>query len=248
MKKHFRSLIALFLAVLMLSTLTVTAFAETETTYPDGQSYRSEDGQVEVYTVQVAAGPNLDGAERIRTYMLAEGFDCFLLAVDNGYRIMCGKFTDVTNAYRYCRMIREETERANAYVTSAQLPQAALDEFVEHYKKDPFVVGDVLFNGWETPTGSLIDMNGNEEETRTVYTVQFTGGSNFAAAEARRDELAALGFDGHVVKLLGCYIVIGGVFENREDAVAYRGQIREATGRLDSSVRMLQLPVSVDNT
>ena len=91
-------------------------------------------------------------------------------------------------------------------------------------------------------------MNGNEEETRTVYTVQFTGGSNFAAAEARRDELAALGFDGHVVKLLGCYIVIGGVFENREDAVAYRGQIREATGRLDSSVRMLQLPVSVDNT
>lgn len=248
MKKSIRSLIALVLTVLMLCSLGVTAFAEHEPIYVPDQSYREGEGQTEVYTVQIAVGPNLSGAERIRNNMLAGDYDCFILEAEDGYHILCGKFTDVRNAYRYCLMIHEDPGVGDAFVTTVQLPQAAVDEFVEHYKKDPYIVNDPLFNGWEEPTGPFIDMNSNEEETRTVYAVKFSGCDDFASMEARRDQLTSLGFDGYVVKGLGCYNVIGGVFENKDDALAYRDQIREATGRVDASVCKIQLPVSIDFT
>lgn len=245
MKKSIRSLIALLLAVLMMSSLAVIAYAEDPTyIYTDGQYYEADESLIYVYTVQVSAGPNQSGAERTRAEMLAAGFDCFLYSVDDGFRIMCGKFQDVGNAYRYCELIKKKTERDKAYVTGAYLPESALEDFVANYKQDP-KVANVYFNGWETPTGPFVDMNANEEETANLYTVQYSGGSNFQAAEKRRDELIQMGFDGYVVKLSGCYIIVAGVFENREDARAYRTQIQEASNRWDSSVRQLQLPVSL---
>ena len=75
-------------------------------------------------------------------------------------------------------------------------------------------------------------MTANEEETATVYMVQYSGGTNFKAAEMRRDELIGMGFDGYVVKIHGCYLVMAGAFENREDAYALRSEIREATSRM----------------
>ena len=83
--KTIRSMLALLLAVLLLGSLSVVAFAEdTEPKYPEGQSYTAEEGETQVYTVQVSAGPNLDGAERTRDQMLKAGFDSFLYEVDGG--------------------------------------------------------------------------------------------------------------------------------------------------------------------
>lgn len=244
MKKTFRSLIALLLAVLMMSSLSVTAFAE-QYSYPDGQMYNEDESQVEVYTIQIAAGPNLSGAERARTCMLSKGFDCFVYDVGGYYRIMCGKFDDIVNATAYRALIWKELKTEEPYITKAFLPQSALDEFDACWKKDKLIVGKVNFLHWEEPTGAFVDMTCNDEETTTLYTVQYSQGTNFKSAERRRDELIAMGFDGYVVKIYGVYLVMAGAFENRDDAREYRSQIRETSNRWDSSVQTMQLPVSL---
>ena len=75
MKKVFRSVLPLLLAVLMMSSLAVAAFAEEPAyRYTDGQSYKAGEGETKVYTVQVSAGANLDGAERTRQELLTPLF------------------------------------------------------------------------------------------------------------------------------------------------------------------------------
>lgn len=246
MKKTIRSLLALLLAVLMVGSLTVAAFAEDSADkYPVGQSYKDGEGDTEVYTVQVSAGPNLDGAERTRDQMLRDGFDCFIVEKDGLYYIQCGKFQDKGNAFLYRELILDKTERERAYVTSVTLPKAAVEEFVEHYKQDPFVVGNVYFNGWETPTGEFVDMTANEEETAPIYVVQFSCGQNFKAAEFRRDELTEFGFDGYVIKVPGFYYIAAGAFDNWDDAYALCKQVRETSGRMGTGVLKIELPVSL---
>lgn len=245
MKRSMRTLIALLLAVLMLSSLAATAFAEeNETKYPAGQFFTDGEGSVTVSAVQIACGPNRAGAEYLRDTMLRDGFDCFVLEENGMYRILCGKFQDKWNAYLYREMILKETEREEAYVHEVSLPQDAVDAFVESYKADPFVA-KVEFNGWETPTGKFVDMTANEEETAQLYVVQYSCGGNFQAAEKLRDQLTEKGFDGYVLKTPCFYRIVAGAFENREDAYALRDEIREATGRRDSSVQLLTLPASL---
>jgi oligopeptide/dipeptide ABC transporter ATP-binding protein len=184
--------IALLLAALTVCSLSVVAFAEDQTCpYADEQIYQADENQVFVYTVQVSAGCSRSGAERVRSYMLSKGFDSFLFEVDGGYRIMCGKFQSKYNAKLYLELIKEATKRENAYVTDVTLPDAAIEDFVEHYQKDPFVA-DAKFLGWETTDCKFVDMNLNEEETATVYIVRYSGGANFKAAEARAIEMLEL--------------------------------------------------------
>ncbi|MBR5093711.1 MAG: SPOR domain-containing protein [Oscillospiraceae bacterium] len=245
MKRSIRDLIALLLALLMLSSVAGVAFAEDAAEkYPGGQMYKSGEGDTTVYAVQIACGPNQDGAERLRDQMLRDGFDCFVLEEDGLYRILCGKFTDKNNAFLYREMILKKTEREEAFVQEVSLPKAALDAFVEHFKQDPFVAR-AEFNGWETPTGAFVDMTSNEEETAQIYVVQFSCGGNFKAAEKLRDQLTEKGFDGYVVKTPCFYRIVAGAFENREDAYALRDEIRQATGRRDSSVQLMTLPASL---
>ena len=241
--KTIRSLLALLLAVLLMASLTAVAFAEeTEPKYPEGQSYTAEEGETKVYTVQVSAGPNLVGAEYTRYQMLRAGFDCFLYEEDGLYHIMCGKFQYRYNAKLYQELIKEATDREKAFVTEVTLPDAAIEEFVEHYKQDPFVA-DPKFLGWETPTGAFLDMNINEEETQKFYVVRYSGGGNFKSAEARRDELTALGFDAYVVKVPCCYVVAVGAFDNWDDAYAFCQQVHE-TSKRGACVQLLELPAS----
>ena len=243
--KTIRSMLALLLAVLLLGSLSVVAFAEdTEPKYPEGQSYTADEGETQVYTVQVSAGPNLDGAERTRDQMLKAGFDSFLYEVDGGYRIMCGKFQYRYNAKLYLELIKEATKRENAYVTDVTLPDAAIEDFVEHYQKDPFVA-KAKFLGWETTDLKFVDMNVSEEETATVYIVRYSGGANFKAAEARAKELTEQGFDGYLIKVPCCYIVAAGAFDNWDEAYALCKQIRETTGRMGTGVQELKLPASL---
>ncbi len=246
MKKTLRSALALLLAALLLGTLAVTAAAEEpEYTYTDEQYYEADETLKTYYTVQVSANKDLKSAERTRQAMLKAGFDCFVYQSDGMYRNMCGKFTHTEDAVRYRDLIREKTEREKAYVTEALLPESAREEFLENLKKDPLVLGNVDFNGWETPTGPFLDMTDNEEETRQVYTVQYSSGTSFRAAEQRRDELIEYGYEATVVKLWGCYIVMTGTFENRDEAKALRGEIRSATNHWSADVRQIELPVSL---
>ncbi|MBR3473700.1 MAG: SPOR domain-containing protein [Oscillospiraceae bacterium] len=245
MRESMRSVLALLLAVLMLGTLAATAFAEEpEYTYTDGQYYEADETLETYFTVQVSANKDLKSAERTRKAMLNAGFDSFVYQVDGMYRTMCGKFKHKEDAIRYRDLIREVAERKEAYVTEAQLPEFALEDFLTNLKEDPLVVGDVNFNGWETPTGPFLDMTDNEEETRPVYVVEYSNGTNFDSAQERRDELIEFGYDAQVVKLWGCYIVITGAFENRDEAKALRGEIRSATGHWSADVRQIELPVS----
>ncbi len=245
MKNSFRSGLSLLLALLMLCTLAGTALAEDPgSPYPDEQFYQADEGETEIFTVQVSAGPNLSGAEFLRSQMLKAGFDCFVYQTEGGYRIMCGKFTDRDNAVLYRDMIREETEQKNAYVTEAMLQDAVIKDFAEQFKQDP-MVRDVRFNGWETPTGAFVDMTANEEETKTLFVVLYSSGDDFKHVEARRDELVEKGFDACVVKVPSFYYVIAGAFENRDDAKAIRDQIRQATGRWGTGVTVMELPGSM---
>ena len=85
MKKRFRTVIALLLAAITVCSLSAVAFAENPGyTYTTEQTYQSDENQVFVYTVQVSAGCNLSGAERVRDYMLSKGFDGFILEVEGG--------------------------------------------------------------------------------------------------------------------------------------------------------------------
>lgn len=247
MKKVFRSLFTLLLAVLMMSSLAVAAFAEEPAyRYTDGQSYKAGEGETKVYTVQVSAGANLDGAERTRQELLKDGFDAFVFQEENGrYRIMSGKFKNRYDAELYLELLKEVTKRDKAYVTDVALPDSAIEDFVANYKKDPRVVDDVKYNGWETPTGAFVDATFTEEETADLYIVRFSGGINFKAAEQRRDELAEKGFDAYVLKIPGFYIIGAGAFESREEAIALRDEIRQATGRWGTTVQQLELPVSM---
>ena len=242
MKNTLRSLFALLLAVLTLCSLSAAAFAEDpDYTYADGQIYQADDSQVFVYTVQVSAGPQLAGAERVRSEMLAAGFDGFLYETDCGYRIMCGKFLYREDAMRYRNLIREKTLRKKAYVTDACLPQSALDDFAASYKQDP-LVASVFFRGWEDPSGPFVDLAMNEKETELVYAVLYGSGVNFSGAERSRDLLIEKGFDAYVVRMPGLYLILAGSFDNKDDAKALRDQIREATGRMDPCVREISLP------
>lgn len=246
MKKSIRSMLALLLAVLTLASLGASACAEDPACpYTAEQYYEADENQTQVFTVQVSAGPYQDGAERTRDYMLSKGFDCFVYAADGGYRIMCGKFESKWDACRYRDLIRKETERKKAYVTDVRLPDTAIEDFKANYKQDPRVVGDVNYNGWESPTGAFVDMTGNKEETKVLYAVLYSSGINFQAAEKRRDELTEMGFDGYVAKIPGCYLVLAGAFEERDEALEYRAQIRESSGRWGTTIRQLELPASL---
>ena len=246
MKNTIRSMITLLLAVLLLCSLSVGALAEnTKAIYPDGQSYKEGEGDTQFYTVQVSAGPNLDGAERTRTQLINAGFDCFVYEVDGGYRIMCGKFPSAYDAMLYRDLIREATKRDNAYVTDVKLPDSAREDFLKVYKQDPLVVGKAMYNGWEDPTGKFVDMTANEEETALIYVVQYSCGGNFKAAEQRRDELTEKGYDGYVVKVPCFYHIVAGAFDNWNDALALCLEIRQATGNSGCSVQRLSLPASL---
>ena len=196
MKKTFRSVIALLLAALTVCSLSVVAFAEDQTCpYADEQIYQADENQVFVYTVQVSAGCSRSGAERVRSYMLSKGFDSFLFEVDGGYRIMCGKFPHAEEAWAYCDLIHEKTDRGTAYVTDVRLPQDAIDAFAESFRHDPLVAYKIDFRGWENPSGPFIDMALNEEETAPVYAVQYGAGLSFKGAERARDMLIEKGFE-----------------------------------------------------
>ncbi len=242
MKKLMRSAFALLLAVLMIASLAAAAYADPGSVYADEQFYEEDEGLDPCYTVQVSAGCSLEGAEYTRWTMLNAGFDCFVYQVGSGYRIMCGKFQNKQDAVRYRDMIREKTGREKAYVTEARLPDSAREDFLAGLKQDPLVVGKVDFSNWETPTGAFLDMTANEEETSLFYTVEYSGGTNFKIAEARRDELIAQGYDATVVKTWGCYHVLTGAFENRDEARALRNEIRLNTGHWGAGVLAIQLP------
>ena len=243
MKKSFRSVIALLLAALTICSLSAVAFAEDPGyTYADEQIYQADENQVFVYTVQVSAGPSRSGAERVRSYMLSKGFDSFLYEVDGGYRIMCGKFPHQEDAWAYCGLIHKKTDRGTAYVTDVRLPQDAIDAFAESFRHDPLVAYKIEFRGWENPSGPFIDMALNEEETAPVFAVQYGGGLSFKGAERARDMLIEKGFDAYVVRMPFFYLIMAGKFDNKDDAVALRDELRLATNRWDPYVREIQLP------
>lgn len=243
MKKSFRTVIALLLAAVTLCSLSAVAFAENPGyTYTADQTYQADENQVFVYTVQVSAGCNLSGAERVRDYMLSKGFDGFIFEVDGGYRIMSGKFPHREDAWNYCDLIHKKTERGTAYVTDVRLPQEAIDEFAENFRHDPLVANKVTFRGWENPSGPFIDMALNEEETAPVFAVQYGAGNSFKGAERARDMLIEKGFDAYVVRMPFFYLILAGKFDNKDDATALRDEIRVATDHWDPYVREIQLP------
>ena len=243
MKKSIRSVIALLLAALTICSLSVVAFAEDPGyTYADEQIYQADENQVFVYTVQVSAGSSRSGAERVRSYMLSQGFDSFLYEVDGGYRIMCGKFPHAEEAWAYCALIHKKTDRGTAYVTDARLPQDAIDAFAESFRHDPLVAYKLEFRGWENPSGPFIDMALNEEETAPVFAVQYGAGNSFKGAERARDMLINEGFDAYVVRMPFFYLILVGKFDNKEDAAALRDEICSVTEHWDPYVREIQLP------
>ncbi len=101
---------------------------------PTGAYYRSDlEGAVEVYTVEFSQGSSFTSSESRRDELEAKGYPAFCYKVLMAYKTMTGMFTDKAEAQRYCQEIRTAGE-SGASVTTASVPQSALDSFRSWYE------------------------------------------------------------------------------------------------------------------
>ncbi len=257
MKMRFYRVIAVAFICAVVFSISCTASADTvfytsegmtnaipspPPTYEKDQYYLHDDYNVEVYTVQVSAGPLYEGAVKRRMQMLNAGYDAFIYEKDGLYRTMCGKFRDRETAVLYSESIHVTTDRSEAYVTHASLPEDAIVSFAAvFYRNDTShnykTLGETY---WEKPSGDFF--RASEENTVKVYTVQFSAGPSFSGAERNRSKMMSYGYQSFVYKKNLMYRVMTGAFWSEEEAKKYCEQIHQNTDQQDAYVTTALLP------
>lgn len=100
---------------------------------PTGAYYRGDaEDTVEVYTVEFSEGTSFASSEQHRDRMSANGFPAFVYKLNMTYKTLTGMFTDKAAADSYCAEVRSSGQ-GNAIVTTALLPQEAVDTFQSWY-------------------------------------------------------------------------------------------------------------------
>ncbi len=242
MGRLWRRLLAWMLAALSLAAVPAAARAE-GSRYPENQYFEEDTSLTKGTTVQVSASKDLEGAKRRQSQMLDAGYDCFLYYEGSNYRVMCGKFRSSAAATHYRDHICSHTDRDQAYLTNVYLPDWAYKEFEGIFKTDPFNTSTQAYTAWEKPTGPYYDGD-RTGETRTVYAVQVSYGTNFQRQEEHRDALIAAGFDAFVYKHNGSYASLSGMFGSAADAQQRCDAIKTYTDESDAYVTTLELPLA----
>ena len=221
-KRVLRTALSLLLALLLVCAAAGAALAAS---YPAGQYYEHDTSLTKVTTVQIRATNTRESAEKSRDQMIAAGFDAFVYHRGDKYRIMCGKFRDIEEASDYQNRIINETDFDKAYATNAYLPESAIKAF-----EDIYFNGDVTSENAprsEKPAGPYYDGEALPNDTVTVYTVQVTAGTAFAACEERRDNLIARGYsDSFVYRTETRYKVMTGMFRDINEANARCSEVQ----------------------
>ena len=231
-KRILRAALSLLLALLLVCAAAGAALAAS---YPAGQYYEHDTSLTKVTTVQIRASNTRESAEKSRDQMIAAGFDAFVYHRGDKYRIMCGKFRDIEEASDYQNRIINETDFDKAYATNAYLPESAIKAF-----EDIYFNGDVTSENAprsEKPAGPYYDGEALPNDTVTVYTVQVTAGTAFAACEERRDNLIARGYsDSFVYRTETRYKVMTGMFRdiNEANARCSEGPVLRKQGLCDN--------------
>ena len=221
-KRILRAALSLLPALLLVCAAAGAALAAS---YPAGQYYEHDTSLTKVTTVQIRASNTRESAEKSRDQMIAAGFDAFVYHRGDKYRIMCGKFRDIEEASDYQNRIINETDFDKAYATNAYLPESAIKAF-----EDIYFNGDVTSENAprsEKPAGPYYDGEALPNDTVTVYTVQVTAGTAFAACEERRDNLIARGYsDSFVYRTETRYKVMTGMFRDINEANARCSEVQ----------------------
>ena len=221
-KRILRTALSLLLALLLVCAAAGAALAAS---YPAGQYYEHDTSLTKVTTVQIRATNTRESAEKSRDQMIAAGFDAFVYHRGDKYRIMCGKFRDIEEASDYQNRIINETDFDKAYATNAYLPESAIKAF-----EDIYFNGDVTSENAprsEKPAGPYYDGEALPNDSVTVYTVQVTAGTAFAACEERRDNLIARGYsDSFVYRTETRYKVMTGMFRDINEANARCSEVQ----------------------
>ena len=221
-KRILRAALSLLPALLLVCAAAGAALAAS---YPAGQYYEHDTSLTKVTTVQIRASNTRESAEKSRDQMIAAGFDAFVYHSGDKYRIMCGKFRDIEEASDYQNRIINETDFDKAYATNAYLPESAIKAF-----EDIYFNGDVTSENAprsEKPAGPYYDGEALPNDTVTVYTVQVTAGTAFAACEERRDNLIARGYsDSFVYRTETRYKVMTGMFRDINEANARCSEVQ----------------------
>ena len=238
MKRLCRLLAVLLLMASLALEICPSAFA-----YQAEQYYVENKSLTRVTTVQVSAGRNYSGAVKRRDQMLRAGYDSFIYEKDGVYRIMCGKFYDLQEAEYYCESIKANTDRSDAYLTNAYLPDWAIQDFQDEYSGYDYY--DDFFDARLSPWSFDGDQYYKHSSDRTkVYTVQVSAGYNRSGAEKRRDQMLKAGYDSFLYKKGDVYRVMCGKFHSRDDAQIYLDSILATTDREDAYITSARLPNS----
>ncbi len=241
-KKHLRHLLALLLLIAAVAGLSVPAEAA-GVSYPENQYFKKDENLTKGRAVQIQACKTYEAACTARDALLKKGLDCYIYDVGDSYRIMCGKFSTADEALHYQEAICIQTGKSDPYTNNVYLPDWAYEEFAEIYKKDPLNNQGQPFKEWEKPSGAFV-WGDRAENTRRVYTVQFSSGTCFTSMEQNRDKLIAGGYDAFVYKEKGWYYGMVGAFDNQKDAEALCSEIKTYLNRTDTKVREIYLPGS----
>ena len=255
MNRLTRTLLALALTLLMLFPLCATALAASTATcaedlrlspysFPSSQYYDASGGEVDICTIQIAAGGSYAGAISRANELVAKGLDGFVLYQDGMFYVMSGKFYYEYDALCYGELIHTDPNEQSAYMVPAKLPKRAVDVFQGIFYDAVRLSRDsqAMETHWEQPTGAFY--RADEGETIEVYTVQMSRGTCFPRCEFLRDRMERYGYPAFVYKVDLSYKTMTGMFLNRNEAKAYCKLIRRNTKENDAIVKSAFVPVS----
>ena len=254
MNRLSRMLISLALTLLMLLPLCTAAFAASTATcaedlrlspysFPSGQYYDSGSGEVDVCTIQIAAGGSYDGAVARANGLLAEGLDGFVYCDNGMYYVMSGKFPNEYDALCYGELIHTDPEEESAFMVPVKLPKRAADVFQGIFYGSVRISRKVdMETYWEKPSGDFF--RADDEDTVEVYTVQVSRGTCFPRCEFLRDRMERNGYPCFVYKVDLSYKTMTGMFLNRNEAKSYCRLIRRNTKETDAIVKSAFVPRS----
>lgn len=97
--------------------------------------FRLKDGGGQVYAVQVAQGPNEDGALQMADDLREKGYYAYVYDMDeNGiFRIICGAFSSKDDAETYKTSLNENAGIYDAYIVDILIPMTAVKDFSRIY-------------------------------------------------------------------------------------------------------------------
>ena len=222
-------LLAIVLALAMIASLGVSAFAEGS--YAADQRYVQDKEQEEVYAIRVASRTEVE-PEALRDELLKAGFDAYLYEKGDKISVLCGKFREFEDALACRDEITKTVKGVKVYLSCAWLPAEVIDAF-EAGPSKPEETPAAQSTPAQTKrrTSSWDDTEGTQ-----VYTVALSSSQKAEYAQSICEKMEKAGFDAFIMEENGSYHVMSGKFHDICNALKYRDCIWSNTDRTDTYI------------